>query len=114
VSSRLTRPFAPGHLTESINPSSLAQNSLCALALSDITKRVIRDVTGNKEYEFGDGTKAVSAATQDAAEKAAEAVIDAGGSAIEAGAAAKKVLDDSGYQVRSSNQNGRDLPRDRL
>lgn len=64
----------------------------------DITKRVIRDMTGNKEYEFGDGAKAVSAATQEAAEKAAESVIDAGGSAIEAGAAAKKVLDDSGYQ----------------
>ena len=65
---------------------------------ADITKRVIRDMTGNKEYEFGDGYKAVSAATQQAAEKAAESVIDAGGSAIEAGAAAKKVLDDSGYQ----------------
>ena len=65
---------------------------------ADITKRVIRDMTGNKEYEFGDGAKAVSAGTQEAAEKAAESVIDAGGSAIEAGAAAKKVLDDSGYQ----------------
>ena len=86
----------------------MARNHCCACALTDITKRVIRDVTGNKEYEFGDGSKAVSAATQDAAEKAAEAVIDAGGSAIEAGAAAKKVLDDSGYQVcvRVSNGDG--------
>ena len=50
----------------------------------------------NKDYEFGDGTKALSSATQDAAEAAAAAVIDAGGSAIDAGAAAKKVLDDSG------------------
>lgn len=64
----------------------------------DITKRVIRDMTGNTEYEFGDGAKALSSATQDSAEKAAAAVIDAGGTAIEAGAAAKKVLDDSGYQ----------------
>ena len=30
--------------------------------------------------------------------QAAVAVLDAGGTAIEAGAAAKKVLDDSGYQ----------------
>ena len=64
----------------------------------DITKRVIRDMTGNKEYEFGDGTKALASTTTDAAEAAAKAVIDAGGSAIEAGGAAKKVLDDSGYQ----------------
>merc|ERR1712185_296593 len=64
----------------------------------DITKRLIRDMTGNKDYEFGDGTKAVSAATQEAAEKAAAAVINAGGTASEAGAAAKKALDDSGYQ----------------
>ena len=53
-------------------------------------------MTGNKEYEFGDGTKALSSATQDAAEAAAKAVIDAGGTAIEAGAAAKEVLDNSG------------------
>lgn len=64
----------------------------------DITKRVIRDLTGNKDYEFGDGSKALASATTDAAEKAAAAVLDAGGSAVEAGAAAKKVLDDSGYQ----------------
>ena len=64
----------------------------------DFTKRLIRDMTGNKDYEFGDGTKAVSAATQEAAEKAAAAVIDAGGTAAEAGAAAKKALDDSGYE----------------
>ena len=64
----------------------------------DITKRVIRDMTGNKDYEFGDGSKALSAASQDAAEQAAKAVIDAGGTAVEAGAAAKKALDDSGYQ----------------
>ena len=64
----------------------------------DITKRMIRDVTGNSDYEFGDGTKALSAATQVAAENAANAVIKAGGSAAEAGAAAKKVIDDSGYE----------------
>eukprot|EP00322_Chrysochromulina_rotalis_P020377 CAMPEP_0115849908 /NCGR_PEP_ID=MMETSP0287-20121206/11693_1 /TAXON_ID=412157 /ORGANISM="Chrysochromulina rotalis, Strain UIO044" /LENGTH=181 /DNA_ID=CAMNT_0003303893 /DNA_START=24 /DNA_END=569 /DNA_ORIENTATION=+ len=64
----------------------------------DITKRVIRDMTGNKDYEFGDGTKALSSATQDAAEQAAEAVIAAGGTAAEAGAAARKAIDDSGYQ----------------
>ena len=64
----------------------------------DITKRVIRDMTGNKDYEFGDGSKAVASATTDAAEKAAAAVIDAGGTVAEAGAAAKQVLDDSGYQ----------------
>ena len=55
-------------------------------------------MTGNEDYEFGDGSKALSAATSDAAEAAAAAVIDAGGTAVEAGAAAKKVLDDSGYQ----------------
>ena len=75
----------------------------CATLISadkfgDITKRVIRDMTGNTEYEFGDGSKALALATTDAAEQAAAAVIDAGGSAVEAGAAAKKVLDDSGYQ----------------
>jgi len=64
----------------------------------DITKRVIRDMTGNKEYEFGDGSKALASATTDAAEAAAAAVLDAGGTAVEAGAAAKKVIDDSGYQ----------------
>ena len=64
----------------------------------DITKRVIRDMTGNTDYEFGDGSKALASATTDAAEKAAAAVLDAGGSAVEAGAAAKKVIDDSGYQ----------------
>jgi len=64
----------------------------------DITKRVIRDMTGNKEYQFGDGTKALSQASQEAAEAAASAVIDAGGTAAEAGAAAKQALDDSGYQ----------------
>jgi len=64
----------------------------------DITKRVMRDMTGNKEYEFGDGSKALASATTDAAEAAAAAVIDAGGTAVEAGAAAKQVLDDSGYQ----------------
>jgi len=64
----------------------------------DITKRVIRDMTGNTDYEFGDGTKALASSTTEAAEAAAEAVIDAGGTAVEAGAAAKKVLDDSGYQ----------------
>ena len=64
----------------------------------DITKRVIRDMTGNTEYEFGDGSKALASSTTDAAEKAAAAVLDAGGSAVEAGAAAKQVLDDSGYQ----------------
>lgn len=55
-------------------------------------------MTGNKDYEFGDGTKALSSATQDAAEQAAEAVIAAGGTAAEAGAAARKAIDDSGYQ----------------
>ena len=69
---------------------------MCYFQFGDITKRVIRDMTGNKEYEFGDGTKALSSATQDAAEAAAKAVIDAGGTAIEAGAAAKEVLDNSG------------------
>mmetsp|Transcript_19362 Transcript_19362/g.48721 ORF Transcript_19362/g.48721 Transcript_19362/m.48721 type:complete len:185 (+) Transcript_19362:19-573(+) len=64
----------------------------------DITKRMIRDMTGNKEYEFGDGSKALAEGSKEAAEKAAVAVLDAGGTAIEAGAAAKKVLDDSGYQ----------------
>jgi len=64
----------------------------------DITKRAIRDMTGNKDYEFGDGTKALSSATKDAAEAAAEAVISAGGTATEAGAAARKAIDDSGYQ----------------
>jgi len=67
-------------------------------AFGDITRRVIRDVTGNKDYEFGDGSKVLAAATTDAAEAAAAAVIDAGGTAIEAGAAAKAVLDDSGYE----------------
>lgn len=56
-------------------------------------------MTGNKEYEFGDGSKALASATTDAAEAAAAAVLDAGGTAVEAGAAAKKVIDDSGYQV---------------
>ena len=65
----------------------------------DITKRVIRDMTGNKDYEFGDGAKAVSSASTEAAEKAAEAVINAGGTAVEAGAAAKKALDDSGCSL---------------
>ena len=55
-------------------------------------------MTGNTDYEFGDGSKALASATTDAAEKAAAAVLDAGGSAVEAGAAAKKVIDDSGYQ----------------
>uniref|UniRef100_A0A7S0LMU0 Uncharacterized protein n=1 Tax=Coccolithus braarudii TaxID=221442 RepID=A0A7S0LMU0_9EUKA len=64
----------------------------------DITKRVIRDLTGNKDYELGDGTKVVAQATLDAAEAAAEASIAAGGTAAEAGAAARKALDDSGYQ----------------
>jgi len=71
----------------------------------DITKRVIRDVSGNTDYEFGDATKAaveqgkvLSEASKASAEKAAIAVIDAGGTAVEAGAAAKKALDDSGYQ----------------
>lgn len=71
----------------------------------DITKRVIRDVSGNNDYEFGDATKAaieqgkvLSEASKASAEKAAIAVIDAGGTAVEAGAAAKKALDDSGYQ----------------
>ena len=64
----------------------------------DITLRVIRDAIGNKDYEYGDGTKALAATTRDAAEQAAAAVIDAGGTALEAGAAARKVIDDSGYQ----------------
>mmetsp|Transcript_36259 Transcript_36259/g.120031 ORF Transcript_36259/g.120031 Transcript_36259/m.120031 type:complete len:180 (-) Transcript_36259:155-694(-) len=64
----------------------------------DITLRVIRDMTGNADYRFGDGSKAIASATTDAAEAAAAAVLDAGGTAVEAGAAAKKVLDDSGYQ----------------
>ena len=64
----------------------------------DITKRMIRDLTGNTDYEFGDGSKAIAEATKDSAEKAAVAVLDAGGTAVEAGAAAKKVLDESGYQ----------------
>ena len=62
----------------------------------DITKRVIRDMTGNKDYEFGDGTKALSSAARDSAEAAAESVIAAGGTAAEAGAAARKAIDDSG------------------
>jgi len=61
----------------------------------DITKRIIRDMTGNKDYEFGDASKAVATATSDAAEKAATAVIDAGGSAAEASAAAAAVLADA-------------------
>ena len=64
----------------------------------DITKRMIRDMVGNTEYEFGDGSKAIASATTDAAEAAASAVIEAGGSAVEAGAAARKVLDESGYE----------------
>jgi len=64
----------------------------------DITKRMIRDATGDKDYEFGDGSKALASATTDAAETAANAVLEAGGTAVEAGAAAKKVLDDSGYE----------------
>ena len=64
----------------------------------DITKRVIRDMTGNRDYEFGDGAKALSSTSMEAAEAAAAAVIDAGGSAVEAGAAAQQALDDSGYQ----------------
>ena len=67
----------------------------------DITLRVIRDMTGNTDYRFGDGSKAIASATTDAAEAAAAAVLDAGGTAVEAGAAAKKVLDDSGYQARA-------------
>ena len=67
----------------------------------DITLRVIRDMTGNADYRFGDGSKAIASATTDAAEAAAAAVLDAGGTAVEAGAAAKKVLDDSGYQARA-------------
>ena len=59
---------------------------------------MIRDATGNTDYEFGDGSKAVSQASMDAAEKAGAAVLDAGGTAIEAGDAVKKALDDSGYQ----------------
>ena len=55
-------------------------------------------MTGNKDYEFGDGTKALASSTSDAAEAAAAAILDAGGTAAEAGAAARKVLDDSGYQ----------------
>uniref|UniRef100_A0A7S3B590 Uncharacterized protein n=1 Tax=Haptolina ericina TaxID=156174 RepID=A0A7S3B590_9EUKA len=64
----------------------------------DITLRVIRDMTGNKDYKLGDGSKAIASATSDAAEAAAAAVITAGGTAAEAGAAAKQVIDDSGYQ----------------
>uniref|UniRef100_A0A7S0EUG5 Uncharacterized protein n=1 Tax=Phaeocystis antarctica TaxID=33657 RepID=A0A7S0EUG5_9EUKA len=64
----------------------------------DITKRMIRDATGNTKYEFGDGSKAIADSSKDAAEKAAVAVLDAGGTAAEAGAAAKKALDDSGYE----------------
>jgi len=64
----------------------------------DITLRVIRDMTGNTDYEFGDGSKALSEASKDAAEAAAAAVIDAGGTAAEAGVAARQALDDSGYQ----------------
>ena len=45
---------------------------------------MIRDATGNKEYEFGDGSKALSEASKEAAEKAATAVLDAGGTAVEA------------------------------
>jgi len=64
----------------------------------DITKRVIRDMSGNKDYEFGDISKSVGSNSMDAAEKAANAVIEAGGTAVEAGAAAKQALDESGYQ----------------
>lgn len=59
---------------------------------------MIRDLTGNSDYEFGDGSRALSEASKTAAEQAAAAVIDAGGTAVEAGAAAKQALDDSGYQ----------------
>ena len=45
---------------------------------------MIRDATGNKEYEFGDGSRALSEASKEAAEKAATAVLDAGGTAVEA------------------------------
>ena len=33
-------------------------------------QRMIRDATGNTDYEFGDGSKALAAGTSDAAEKA--------------------------------------------
>ena len=38
-----------------------------------LAQRMIRDATGNTEYEFGDGSKALAAGTSDAAEKAREA-----------------------------------------
>jgi hypothetical protein len=85
-----TVTFGLARLTHMVGPG-LAQ-------FGDITKRVIRDMTGNTDYEFGDGSKALASATTEAAEAAAAAVIDAGGSAVEAGAAAKTVLDESGYQ----------------
>ena len=81
-----------------VDPKKLSWCCLADYKFGDITKRVIRDMTGNKDYELGDGSKAVASATTDAAEAAAQAVIDAGGTAVEAGAAAKKALDDSGYQ----------------
>ena len=33
-------------------------------------QRMIRDMTGNKEYEFGDGSKALAEGSKEAAEKA--------------------------------------------
>jgi hypothetical protein len=78
--------------------SSLIYSHLTDYRFGDITLRVIRDMTGNTDYEFGDGSRALSAASKDAAEAAAAAVIDAGGSAAEAGVAARQALDDSGYQ----------------
>ena len=36
-------------------------------------QRMIRDMTGNKEYEFGDGSKALAEGSKEAAEKARRA-----------------------------------------
>ena len=36
---------------------------------------MIRDATGNTKYEFGDGSKALAEGSQEAAEKAREAIV---------------------------------------
>ena len=38
-------------------------------------QRMIRDATGNTKYEFGDGSKALAEGSQEAAEKAREAIV---------------------------------------
>jgi len=72
-------------------PASRRNNQRCS---SSLTVNRLFDLLGR----FGDGTRALSSVTQEAAEQAANAVIEAGGTAAEAGAAARKVVDDSGYE----------------